>query len=101
MAYSLAHQEYYRAIPIYMETKRLAEMTNDREGLVFALYSLGYAYGRFDKQKGLSYLYRCKNLMEREELSEDKIVISLLIGLKYIDDKKHLDSALFYANKSY
>ncbi|MEZ4904439.1 MAG: ATP-binding protein [Spirosomataceae bacterium] len=101
VAWALSQEEYYRAIPIFMETKQVAELTNDKEALAFALRGLGYSFSKYDKPKGLSYYYRCKNLMEKEGFSEDKLVISLLIGMWHKENKKYLDSALFYLNKSY
>jgi two-component system NtrC family sensor kinase len=97
---ALAHQEYYKAIPILMEAKRAAEISNDKEGLAFALYCLGYAYSKFDSEKGLSYYFQVKSFVEKEGLSEN-VMPNMTIGLNYISNKNKLDSALFYINKSY
>ena len=100
LGYALAHQEYYRAIPVIIETKRVAELSNDKKGLAFALYCLGYAYSKFDSEKGLFYYFQAKNLIKKEGLSED-LSPDINIGLNYINKKGKLDSALFYVNKSY
>ena len=97
----LAHAEHFKAIPIIMEAKQVAEKTNDKIGLASSLGYLGYAYGKYDSEKSLDYYFRCKELMEKEKISEDIMPISLAIGMCYKDDNKNLDSALYYLNKSY
>ncbi|GAB2532685.1 sensor histidine kinase [Spirosoma aerophilum] len=100
LGYALAHQEYYRAIPVIIDTKRAAELSKDKKGLATALFCLGYAYSKFDSEKGLPYYFQVKNLIEKEGVSED-LSPDINIGLNYINKKDKLDSALFYINKSY
>ena len=101
VGFLLAHAEHFKAIPILMEAKQVAEKTNDKIGLASSLVCLGYAYGKYDFEKSLDYYFRGKELMEKEKISEDIVPISLGIGMRYKDDNKNLDSALYYLNKSY
>jgi len=101
VAFIMINNDFYKAIPILMVTKQVAERTNDKIGLVTAIGSLGYAYGKFDQEKSLHYYFTCKKLMEKEGISEDIFPISLMIGFRYKDKIKKLDSALYYLNKSY
>ena len=97
----LAHQEHFKAIPILMEAKQVAEKTNDKVGFATSIGYLGYAYGKFDAEKSLDYYFRCKGLMEKDKISEEILAISLVLGFHYKADNKNLDSALYYLNKSY
>ena len=101
VALKMAFDGSYEAIAILLEIKQVAERANNKMELATTLYNLGYAFGKFDKQKGFNYYMLCKNLMEKEGITEDsKHQISLGFGFWYKDDGKHLDSALFYLNKS-
>ena len=100
VAYMMSHSDFYKAIPILLETKKIAESTNDKFELAYALGILGYAYGKFDNQKAFSYYLQAKNLMDKEGFSEDKLNISLLLGMWYKENSNRLDSALYYLNKS-
>ncbi|MDX2071817.1 MAG: ATP-binding protein [Haliscomenobacter sp.] len=100
LAFSLVQQNYYKSILILMETKQLCEKNKDSMQLAQTLGYLGYAYGRFDHQKGLQYYFECKKLMEKVNLPQSTIPINTLIGFEY-KDAGIPDSALVYLQKGY
>jgi two-component system, NtrC family, sensor kinase len=100
LAFSLVQQNYYKSILILMETKQLCEKNKDSMQLAQTLAYLGYAYGRFDHQKGLQYYFECKKLMEKVNLPQSTIPINTLIGFEY-KDAGIPDSALVYLQKGY
>ena len=99
-AFRLIEVDYYRAIPILMESKQLCERSNNQFELVRVLGFLGYAYDKFDFQKGLFYYRQCKNLMKKAGITEDVIPINSAIGNAYKDHGSP-DSALVYLQKGY
>ena len=100
LAFSLVERNYYKSILILMETKQLCEKNKDSIQLAQALANLGYAYGKFDHQKGLQYFFECKKLMEKVNVPQSTIPINTLIGFEY-KEAGIPDSALVYLQKGY
>ena len=100
LAFSLVERNYYKSILILMETKQLCEKNKDSIQLAQSLANLGYAYGKFDHQKGLQYFFECKKLMEKVNVTQSTIPINTLIGFEY-KEAGIPDSALVYLQKGY
>ncbi len=100
LGFCLIELDYYRAIPILMETKQFCERENNQFELVRTLGYLGYAYDKFDFQKAMYYYTECRKLMQKTGVSENVSPINMAIGLSY-KDHGSLDSALVYLQKGY
>ncbi len=100
VAFISVEQNYYKSILILMETKRLCEKNKDSIQLALSLAYLGYAYGKFDHQKGLHYYFECKKLMKKVNLTQSSIPINTVIGYNY-KEYGIPDSALVYLQKGY
>jgi signal transduction histidine kinase len=100
VAFISVEQNYYKSILILRETKQLCEKNKDSIQLAWSLAYLGFAYGKFDHQKGLQYYFECKKLMEKVNLTQSTIPINTLIGFEY-KEAGIPDSALVYFQKGY
>ncbi|GAB3942150.1 hypothetical protein GCM10028805_06320 [Spirosoma harenae] len=99
LGFCLVEWDYYKAIPILMETKQLCEKRNDKPGLLISLNYLGYAYSKFDFKKALYYNKLSQELIGKENLPIGPKPIEEILGDFYLEWDV-LDSALFYLQKS-
>ncbi|WP_170299107.1 histidine kinase [Larkinella terrae] len=100
LGFMLVELDYYKAIPILMETKQLAEKLEDPQALLTTILYLGYAYNKFDFQKAQYYYTMARQLVEKDHIPESVTPISRILGQFYYNWNV-LDSALFYSKKAY
>ncbi len=100
LAFITVERNYYKSILILMETKQLCEKNKDSFQLALTLSYLGYAYGKFDHQKGLQYYFEYKKLNEKVNVPQSIVPINTVIGFEY-KEAGIPDSALVYFQKGY
>lgn len=100
LGFILVELDYYKAIPILMETKQLAEKRDDQPGRMGAILFLAYAYNKFDFQKAQYYYTMARQLVEKNQVPVSVTPISRILGQFYYNWDV-LDSALFYSKKAY
>ncbi|MBD2702723.1 histidine kinase [Spirosoma sp. BT702] len=99
LGFCLVEWDYYKAIPILMETKQLCEKRNDHLGRLISISFLGYAYSKFDFKKAQYYYMLGRELQARENLPKGPKPIEEILGDFYLEWGV-LDSALFYMQKN-
>ncbi|QIP17070.1 histidine kinase [Spirosoma aureum] len=100
LGFTMVELDYYKAIPILMETKLLAEKQNDKQGQLGAILFLAYAYNKFDFHQAQYYYTMGRQMVEKAQIPERIVPISRVLGQFYAN-WNILDSALFYLKKGY